>query len=117
MKVFYEERLAYHFGLPRRCDCGNNVVLSVRIEGKRRPAIELRNQFSFVCRPRFVAGKTTPRIPLFGKGWVGTAESENLSMCGNSKRENREIPSAPSSESDSVQGLGVQRTSKRARLE
>lgn len=96
MKVFYEERLAYHFGLPRRCDNGNNVVLSVRSEGKRRPAIELRNQFTFVCRPRLAVGKTTPHISLFGKGCVGTAESENLSMCGNFKRENREIRPARS---------------------
>ncbi len=33
MKVSYEESLANHFGLQRRCDGGNDVVLSVRAEG------------------------------------------------------------------------------------
>ena len=107
--MFYEERLAYHFGLRRKCDSGNNVVLSVRIEGKRRPAIELRNQFSPVCRPRSAVGKTTPSIPQFGEGCVGTAESENLSMGGNSKRENRENPSAPSAKPIEVPSWGGQR--------
>jgi hypothetical protein len=38
--------------------------------------------------------KATPRKSLTGEICVGTAESKNLSMCGNSKRENREIRSA-----------------------
>ncbi len=57
MKVSYRERLAIDFGLQRRCDCGNNVVLSVGDEGKRRPAIELRN-------PHF-------RVPTASRRWEG----------------------------------------------
>lgn len=34
MKESYEEDVANHFGLQRRGDCGNNVVLSVRAEGQ-----------------------------------------------------------------------------------
>lgn len=33
MKESYEEGLANHFGLQRRGDSGNNVVLSVRVGG------------------------------------------------------------------------------------
>ena len=33
MKESYEEDLGNRFGLQRRADCGNNVVLSVRAEG------------------------------------------------------------------------------------
>jgi hypothetical protein len=33
MKESYEEDLANYFGLQRRGDCGNNVVLSVCVEG------------------------------------------------------------------------------------
>ena len=91
MKVSYEEGLAYHFGLQRRCDEGNNVVLSVRSGGKRRPAMELRNQFRSVCRPRLAKGKTTLGMPILGKASRDTAESENLCMRGHPKRENREI--------------------------
>ena len=116
MKVFYEEGLAYHFGLRRRCDSGNNVVLSVRAGGKRRPAIELRNRFSLVCRPRLAEGKTTLVIPLHGEVYRDTAESENLCMRGNPKRENRELPSVPRAEPGAARHGDGQRTSQRARL-
>jgi hypothetical protein len=33
MKVSYEEELAIHFGLQRRGDSGNGIVLSVRAKG------------------------------------------------------------------------------------
>ncbi len=36
MKESYEEDLANDFGLQRKGDCGNNVVLSVRAEGQTR---------------------------------------------------------------------------------
>ena len=95
MKVSYEERLAIDFGLQRRCDCGNNVVLSVRVEGKCRPAIELRNHpFRVPTASRRWEGNIG--CAATGKAQTNTAESENLSMCGNSKRENREVLSARS---------------------
>ena len=53
MKESYEEELANHFGLQRRGDCGNNVVLSVRAEGhagqltRRVPGSEIT---TFACR-------------------------------------------------------------------
>jgi hypothetical protein len=34
MKVPYEEDLANHFGLCRRCEEGNNLMLSVRARGR-----------------------------------------------------------------------------------
>jgi len=116
MKVSYEEGLAYHFGLQRRCDEGNNVVLSVRSGGKRRPAMELRNQFRSVCRPRLAKGKTTLGMPILGKASRDTAESENLCMRGNLKRENREIPSVPRAEPHAANCGDGQRTSPRVRL-
>ncbi len=44
----------------------------------------------FVCRPCLDLGKATSAQP-HGKAAQDTAESQNLSMCLNSKRENREI--------------------------
>lgn len=61
MKVSYEKSLANRLGLQRRCDGGNNVVLSVRIGGQRRPAIELRNH-------NFRVPITSPR----GEGNIAT---------------------------------------------
>ena len=61
MKVSYVEGLASCYGLHRRCDCGNAMVLSVRQGGKRRPAIELRN-LNF----------RVPTWSLYGEGNIGT---------------------------------------------
>ena len=94
MKESYEERLANDFDLQRRCDCGNNVVLSVRDEGKRRPAIELRNH-PFRVPTSSCRREGNIECTAIGKVHLDAAESENLCMCGNSKRENREIPLAP----------------------
>ena len=95
MKVSYKERLAIDFGLRRRCDEGNNVVLSVRAGGNvgQPTSSEI---LTFVCRPCSVRGKATPNRSLFGKIDLDTAEFINLSMRGNPKRENREIRSARS---------------------
>ena len=90
MKESYEEDLASHFGLEPYADGGNDVgVASAR--GTSRPAIELRNQFS-----------RAPTLCCLWEGYIddgvngkpspGTAESQNLCMLENSKRENREIP-------------------------
>lgn len=60
MKVSYVESLASSYGLHRRCESGNAIVLSVRQGGKRRPAIELRNQNFHV-----------PTWSLYGEGNTG----------------------------------------------
>ena len=115
MKVSYEERLAINFGLQRRCDEGNDIVLSVRIGGKRRPAIELRNHH-FRVPTLSRQGEGDIGCTANGKVQTNAAESQNLCMRGNSKRENREIPSAPSVEPLPANCLGGQRTFPRARL-
>ena len=51
----------------------------------------------FACRPCSEVGKATSPASLLGKTRVDAAESETLRMCGNSSRENREIPSASKS--------------------
>ncbi len=94
MKVSHDERLAIDVGLQRRCGGGNDRVLSVRGGGKRRPATELRNHHFRVPTLSGLGEGNTGR-PANGEGRSDTAESSNLCMRGSSKRENREIPSAP----------------------
>ena len=84
MKVSYEERLAIDFGLRRRCDCGNNVVLSVRTGGSTGQLLS-SEILTFVCRPCPDMGKATPHCSRNGKNSADTAESINLRMCGKSK--------------------------------
>jgi hypothetical protein len=84
MKVSYEERVAIDFGLRRRCDCGNNVVLSVRTGGSAGQVLSSEILFS-VCRPCPDRGKATSLGSRNGKCQVDTAESETLSMCGKSR--------------------------------
>ena len=84
MKVSYEERLAIDFGLRRRCDSGNNVVLSVRTGGSTGQLLSSEILFS-VCRPCPDMGKATSHWSRNGKNNVDTAELINLSMCGKSK--------------------------------
>jgi hypothetical protein len=119
MKESYEECEASNFGLQRRCDCGNNVVLSVRAGGACRPAIEL---------PAFNTENRQPlRVPtLFGQG-EGNIESTVMARSDRTrrsqgtracvqhlKRENREVLLAPRH----LTGVdeGGQRTSPSARL-
>jgi len=90
MRESYGEDLASHSDLEPYADHGNVVgVASAR--GTGRPAIELRNQSSRVptlwCpwEGNIIDG-------VFGEPPMGTAESQNLCMSGNSKRENREVP-------------------------
>ena len=63
MKESYEEDLVHHFGLQRRGDCGNKVVLSVRAEGQ---AGQLLNSeiTTFACRSCPDMGKATSRASL-----------------------------------------------------
>jgi len=74
MKVSYEERLAIDFGLRRRRDEGNDVVLSVRAGGKRRPAIELRNPH-FRVPTLFRHGEGNIACTAIGKVHSDAAES------------------------------------------
>ena len=89
MKESYGEDLASHPGLEPYADCGNAVgVASAR--GTGRPAIELRNHTSRV--PTLCCLREGHTIDgATGKPAMGTAESKNLCMPENSKRENREI--------------------------
>jgi hypothetical protein len=50
MKESYEEDVANHFGLQRRGDCGNNVVLSVRAEGQAGQLLSSEITI-LACRP------------------------------------------------------------------
>jgi hypothetical protein len=103
MKVSYEERLAIDFGLRRRCDEGNDVVLSVRAGGNAGQLLSSEILTS-VCRPCPDKGKATSPRSLYGRIVADTAESVNLSMRGNPKRENREIRSVPRLGLDRVRG-------------
>ena len=97
MKVSYEERLAIDFGLRRRCDCDNNVVLSVRAGGIAGQLLS-SEIILFVCRPCPDLGKATSSCSRNGKSMVDTAESENLSMCGKSKTREPGDPIGPKGE-------------------
>lgn len=98
MKVSYEERLAIDFGLRRRCDCGNNVVLSVRSGGSAGQLLS-SEILTFVCRPCSDKGKATSYRSSFGKIDRDTAESGNLSMRGKSKTREPGDPIGPKCES------------------
>ena len=93
MKESYSEVLARHAGPKPYADDGN-VVGVAWATGKHRPSIELRNQ-SFRVPTLFRQGEGKIASCATGKCEVDTAESKTWCMCGNSKRENREIPSAP----------------------
>ena len=94
MKVSYEERLAIDFGLRRRCDCGNNVVLSVRTGGSTGQLLS-SEILTFVCRPCPDMGKATSHCSRNGKNSTDTAESINLRMCGKSKTREPGGPISP----------------------
>ena len=113
MKVSYEEDLANHFGLRRRCDCGNNVVLSVRAGGSVGQLLSSEISTT-MCRPCHGKGKATPVTPLSARWNPDMAESMNLCMRG--KFQTRE-PGDPTHPSGCLgNGEGGQRTSMRARL-
>ena len=64
MKVSYEEGLANYFGLPRRGDSGNNVVLSVRMEGNAGQPLS-SEIITSVCRSCPVWEKATSSLPAW----------------------------------------------------
>lgn len=101
--MLYEEGVAYHFGLRRRCDCGNNVVLSVRAGGKRRPAIELRNQFFVPCVDRVLPWGRQHSVYRYQARCTGARRSLRTCACvaipnartGNSHRFPVQSPERP----------------------
>ena len=115
MKVPYEEDLASHFGLCRRCEEGNDFVLSVRVRGSVGQ-LSSSEILPSVCRPCPVNGKATPHRLCHGKIEADTAESLNLCVRRNPKRENRELPSVCRRHLALAADGSGQRTSPRARL-
>lgn len=88
MKESYRENLASSSGLEPYAGGGDIVGVAW---GKGDAGQPLSSEIThFVCRPCADRGKATSSQP-HGKAAVDTAESENLCMCRNSKRENREI--------------------------
>ena len=83
MKVSYEEGLANHFGPRRRCDGGNDVVLSVR-HGASVGQLWSSEITTSVCRLSLCQGKATPGRSNSGQIDRDTAESKNLCMRGHS---------------------------------
>jgi hypothetical protein len=89
MKESYEEDLADHFGLNPYAGFGDKPgVASVR--GTGRPATELRNP-KFRVPTLCCQGEGNTLRRATGERSSDTAESKNLCMPGNFKRENREI--------------------------
>jgi hypothetical protein len=113
MKVSYEEDLANHFGLRRRCDCGNNVVLSVRAGGSVGQLLSSEIRTS-MCRPCHSKGKATPVTPPSARCDPDMAESMNLCMRGEFQTREPGDPTRPSGCLGN--GEGVQRTFRRVRL-
>ena len=87
MKESDREDLASSSGLKPYAGDGNIVGVAWVRGDAGQP---LSSEINPVCRPCTDKGKATSRSP-HGKESVDTAESETLSMCRNSKRENREI--------------------------
>ena len=89
MREPYEEGLASHLGPESYADNGNSVGVALT-RGTRRPGYGAPKSPYFVCRRSAAVGRQY-RACRQGKIRSDTAESENLSMRENFKRENREI--------------------------
>ncbi len=88
MKESYRENLASSSGLEPYAGGGDTAGVAW---GKGDAGQPLSSEITHsVCRPCPDRGKATSPQP-HGKAAVDTAESQTLSMCLNSKRENREI--------------------------
>jgi hypothetical protein len=88
MKESYREDVASRSGLEPYAGEGNLAgVASGRGNAGQPWSSEI---ITFVCRSCPDLEKATSAVPLFGEVPLDTAESENLSMRGHSKRENRE---------------------------
>ena len=90
MQESYREDLASRSGLQPYAGDGNIPgVASARGNAGRLLSSEI---ITSVCRSCPDREKATSPGPLFGEAWADAAESENPSMRGHPKRENREIP-------------------------
>ena len=88
MKESYSEDLASHAGPELYADDGNVVGVATTGVHAGQP---LSSEITCLVRRRSVAIGRQYRACRQGKIRSGTTESENLSMRGNFKRENREI--------------------------
>ena len=89
MKESYREYPASSSGLgPYAGDGDIPGVASARGDAGQPLSSEIKVP---VCRPCTDKGKAESAAPLYGEVQADTAESKNLSMCRDSKRENREI--------------------------
>ena len=88
MKESYREDLASHSGLEPHAGGGNSAGAAAARGSAGQP---LSSEItSFVRRSCSDVEKATPTVRQEGEVLEGTAESENLSMYGRSKHENRE---------------------------
>ena len=93
MKESCSEVLARHAGPESYADDGN--IMGVATAGVHAgPVLSSVNRF-IPCADVVQAAEGNIASCVNGKHDAGTAESKTWCMCGNSKRENREIPSAP----------------------
>ncbi len=90
MKESYREDLASRSGLEPYAGDGNVAgVASARGNAGQPLSSEI---IPLACRSCPDLEKAKSLVPLFGEVLADATESENLCMCGHSKRENREIP-------------------------
>ncbi len=89
MKESYGKGLADRSGPESYADDGNIVGVALA-RGTRRPAMELRNPH-FRVPTSSCQGEGNMGSRAIGEWLHNAAESKNLSMRGNFKRENREI--------------------------
>ena len=101
MQVSYGEDLASHFGLQRRAGTGNGICLSVRVEGNAGQPLS-SEIITSVCRSCPDREKAMADCTVTGEEQSDAAESQTLCMRGNSRRENRELPSAPGFDSSNA---------------
>jgi hypothetical protein len=107
MKESYSEDLASHAGPELYAGDGN--IAGVATTGAHAGQVLSSEMRLSVCRPFPDCGKATSPFALSGKRRTDTAESQTLSMHGNSKRENREIPSVSITAQPDVDGDGTVR--------
>lgn len=105
MKESYSEGLASHTGPELYAGDGN--IAGVATTGVHAGPVLSSEMRLFVCRPCPDCGKATFSLASLGKQGRDTAESKTLSMHGNFKRENREIPLVSSTVRQEYEGAGT----------
>jgi len=107
MKESYREDLASHSGLEPYAGEGDLAGVASARGSTGQP---LSSDITIsVRRSCSVREKATPSLPFDGEAEAGTAESENLRMCGHLKRENREILFVSALSTASARGGGTVR--------